>query len=120
MFDGREALRVDEREQRLIAAERMIAQLRAVQLEDLSALDAAQVATGDGCKSLSEWVAVRLDVSLDTARSLVRTMRRSSGRSDLREALGSGDVSFDRVEVVSKITDKRGVVGAFGCGWGGS
>jgi hypothetical protein len=110
MFDSKEALTVDEREQRLIAAEETIARLRAIQLEDLAALDTAQVATGDGCKSLSEWVAARLDVSLDTARSLVRTMRRTAGRSDLRQALASGTVSFDRVEAVSKITDQAGLL----------
>lgn len=67
------------------------------------------MATGDGCKSLSEWVASRLDVSLGTARSLVRTMRRTQDRPDLREALETG-VSFDRIEAVSRIPDRIGLL----------
>lgn len=67
------------------------------------------MATGDGCKSLSEWVASRLDVSTDTARSLVRTMRRTQDRPDLREALETG-VSFDRIEAVSRIPDRIGLL----------
>ena len=110
MFDSRDELTVDEREQRLIAAEQTIAKLRAIQLEDLAALDTAQVATGDGARSLSEWVAARLDVSLDSARSLVRTMRRTSSRSDLLEGLAGGEVSFDRVEALSRITQDVGLM----------
>ena len=110
MFDTRDDLTVDEREQRLIADERLIARIRARQMHDLEALDTAQVATGDGCRSLSEWVAARLDVSLDTARSLVRTMRRTSSRADLREVLACGEVSFDRVEAVSKIPEDVGLL----------
>ncbi|HET9202581.1 MAG TPA: hypothetical protein VFP67_05470, partial [Acidimicrobiia bacterium] len=72
-------------------------------------MDYRQVATGDGCKSLSEWVASRLDVSTDTARSLVRTMRRTQDRPDLREALETG-VSFDRIEAVSRIPDRIGLL----------
>jgi len=44
-------------------------------------LDARQVATGDGCRSLSEWAASRLDVSLETAKSLVRTTGETPGPS---------------------------------------
>lgn len=42
----------------------------------LRELDAAQVATGDGCRTLAEWVASRLDVTLGTARDLVSRARR--------------------------------------------
>ena len=96
---------VDRREQRLIESERLIARLRAQQLEDLAVLDRVQVATGDGSKNLSEWTSARLDVSLDTARTLVRTMRRTEERSDLREALAEGEVTFDRVEVLSRLPE---------------
>ena len=110
MFDSRQEMTIDDREQRLIAAGEAIAKLRAIQLEDLEALDAAQVATGDGARSLSEWVAARLDVSLDSARSLVRTMRRTASRSDLRDVLAAGEVSFDRVEAVSRIPEDVGLL----------
>ena len=110
MFDSQQGMTIDDREQRLIAAEEVIAKLRAIQLEDLAALDAAQVATGDGARSLSEWVAARLDVSLDTARSMVRTMRRTASRPDLRDVLAAGEISFDRIEAVSRIAEDVGLL----------
>lgn len=103
-----DTLSTDALEQRLIANEAARSRLAGEDLEILEELDRRQVATGDGAKSLSEWVAARLDVSLDSARSLVRTMRRTASRADLREDLAEGRVSFDRVEAVSKI---RGDVG---------
>jgi len=76
----------------------------------LEELDRRQVATGDGCKSLAEWAAARLDMSQDTARLLVRTMRRTGSRPELREALASGEVSFDRVEALSRIPEDVGLL----------
>jgi 5-methylcytosine-specific restriction endonuclease McrA len=99
----------DQLEQRLLANQEQQSRLDAENLEILEEIDYRQVATGDGCRSLSEWVAGRMDVSLDKARSLVRTMRRIVDRPDLREALESG-VSFDRVEAISKIPDKIGLL----------
>jgi hypothetical protein len=99
----------DQIEQRMLARQAEISRLTAQQLADLEEIDYRQVATGDGCRSLSEWVAGRLDMNPDTARSLVRTMRRTVDRPDLREVLESG-VSFDRVEALSKITDKIGLL----------
>jgi hypothetical protein len=100
---------IDQREQLLLAGEREIARIRAEQLQVLGELDRLQVATGDGCRSMSEWVAGRLDLSLDMARSLVRTMRRTIDRPDLRDALRSG-VSYDRIEALSRISDDVGLL----------
>ncbi len=47
----------------------------------------------------------KLDVSLDTARDLVQTMRRTQNKPHLREALAGGVVSFDRIEALSRIED---------------
>jgi 5-methylcytosine-specific restriction endonuclease McrA len=99
----------DQLEQRLLANREQQSRLDAENLEILEEIDFRQVPTSDGCRSLSEWVAGRLDMSLDRARSLVRTMRRTTDRSDLREALQDG-VAFDRVEAVSKIPDKIGLL----------
>jgi hypothetical protein len=107
MFDS--TISTDQLEQRMIHRQAEISRLTAEQLADLAELDYRQVATGDGCRSLSEWVASRLDVSLDTARCLVRTMRRTQDRPDLREALESG-VSFDRIQALSRIPDKIGLL----------
>jgi hypothetical protein len=93
----------DQLEQELLADEAERSRLAAKDLAILEELDGRQVATGDGCRSLSEWTASRLDVSRETAKSLVRTMRRTIDRPDLRAELVSGEVSFDRVEALSRI-----------------
>ncbi|MGH3650547.1 MAG: HNH endonuclease, partial [Acidimicrobiia bacterium] len=105
-----EVLTVDDREQRLIADERLIARIRARQMSDLAVLDVSQVASADGSRSLSEWVAARLDVSPDTAKTLVGTMRRIQDRPDLEDRLGVGEVSFDRIEAVSRIPEDVGLL----------
>ncbi|REK10977.1 MAG: hypothetical protein DWQ40_12545, partial [Actinobacteria bacterium] len=75
---------VDRSEQQLLSDMAMVSMLQSRVLENLELLDAAQVATADGCKNLSEWVAKKLDVGLGTARSLVRTMRRTVDKPHLR------------------------------------
>jgi hypothetical protein len=102
-------LTTDTLEQRLVANRELISLVEAEQLIILEEVDARQVATGDGYRSLSDWVAARLDLSSDTARSLVRTMRRTAQRPDLRDALTSG-VSFDRVEALSRIPETVGLM----------
>jgi len=103
-------LSIDQREQRLIAAEHEIGRLRGIQMQDLAELDVTQVASADGARSLSEWVTARLDVSPETAKSLVRTMRRLADRPDLEGQLASGNVSFDRVEALSRIHEDVGLL----------
>ncbi len=111
MFVGMgEGLSIDLRQQRIIAAEAVISEMRAVQIEELEALDEAQVATGDGFRSLSEWTTAVVDLAPETAKRLVRTMRRTTDRPDLRTALGSREVSFDRVEALSRIPEDVGLL----------
>ena len=101
---------VDFHESELARLEGLKSQITAAQMGHLSALDEMQVATADGARSLSEWVGTRLDMSRDSARGLVRTMRRTTDRPHLREALASGEVSFDRVEALSKIQEDVGLL----------
>jgi hypothetical protein len=99
------AFTVDSLEQILIESEAEISRHRAAQLAALQLLDRAQVATADGARNLIEWVAGRLDVGVDTAKALVRTMRRTEDRNQLREALADGAATFDRVEAASRIDE---------------
>lgn len=94
----------DAAEQTFVTAERHIARLRAIQMEALEDLDRSQVATGDGARTLVDWVATRADVSHSTARQLVETMRRTRDRSELQDPLSEGDTTFDRVVAASRIT----------------
>ncbi len=96
----------DQLERQLVAAEEVVSQARAMQLRVLEELDRRQVATGDGSRSLSEWLAARLDLTPETAKSLVRTMRRTVDQPGLRQQLASS-VSFDRVEALSRIQGRE-------------
>ncbi|MGH8913820.1 MAG: HNH endonuclease [Acidimicrobiia bacterium] len=96
-------LSIDALEQFMVDEERQISHHRANQIAALELLDRAQVATADGSRNLSEWVTARIDLSHETGKSLVRTMRRTGERPELREALESGEASFDRVEAASRI-----------------
>ncbi len=58
----------DELEQELLADEVERSRLAARQVEILEELDYRQVATADGCRSLSEWTTARLDLHPDTAK----------------------------------------------------
>ena len=105
-----ERVSTDEIEQRLVASQALQSRLMASDLVMLEELDRRQVATGDGCKSLAEWTAARLDMSQDTAKSLVQTMRRTAQRPDLRELLAAGEISFDRVEALSRLSEDVGLL----------
>ncbi|HEY6634874.1 MAG TPA: hypothetical protein VI141_04590, partial [Acidimicrobiia bacterium] len=69
-----ENMSTDLLERRLSEAEVIVSRARAVQLEVLEELDRRQVVTGDASRSLSEWLAARIDVSPGSAKGLVRTM----------------------------------------------
>jgi hypothetical protein len=101
---------VDYHESELARLEGLKSQIAALQMRHLRHLDKAQVATADGSRSLSEWVAARLDVSHETAMALVRTMRRVEDRPDLREALATAEATFDRVEALSRIHEDVGLL----------
>lgn len=105
-----ESFSTDFLEQRLIAAEHQVARVRTEQMEILEVLDSRQVATADGARSLSEWVSARLDIGLDNARTLVRTTRRMVDHPDLLTALGTKEVTFDRVEALSRIPHSVGLL----------
>ena len=72
-----EGLTPDSVERALQEEESKVAPSRAKQLQLILVADAMQLQTADGCRSLTEWVAGRIDVSRETASSLVRTARRS-------------------------------------------
>ena len=93
----------DRLEQELVASEGRISAERAAQMALLSELDHRQVAIGDGCRSLHEWTASRLDLAPENAKTLVATSRRLSDLPYLVKQLGSGEVSFDRVAEVAKV-----------------
>ena len=95
---AKDAVPVDVLEGELIALEGLVVRARARQAELLAELDVAQVAAMDGCRSMLEWAAARLDVTHDTARRLVWAAKGFAEWGDVRVAAEAGEVSFDRAE----------------------
>ena len=102
-MEGYDQFPTDELECRLVAGERLIAQIRADQADIIGALDQRQVPLADGCRSLNEWVAGRLDVSSQTASIIVATGRRLVDQPKLSKALHEGKTSFDRAVALARV-----------------
>jgi len=83
--------------------ERVVARVRSSQMELIREADRAQVPLADGCRSLQEWVAGRVDVSTETANRLVATARTLEALPHLALALAEGEVTADRAEAVARL-----------------
>ena len=66
----------DQLEQALLHEEASIARSRSRQMEMLLLADEMQLPTADGCKSMQEWAARRIDISPETAYFLTTNARR--------------------------------------------
>lgn len=96
----------DSLEQRLLQLEAGVSTARAEQAAIVAELDARQVPTGDGCRSMPEWLAGRLTVSPETARSLTRLSRSSHDR--ITEAVTDGAMSVDQAVETVRLADLIG------------
>jgi hypothetical protein len=96
-------LATDLIEQRLLGLERVVAEARREQARLLVEIDRRQVRMEDGCRTLDEWIAGRLDVSPETSASL-QLLARS-------EILGDGELdslSYDKLVAVTKLSEVAG------------
>lgn len=93
----------DQVEQALLRDEAIISKARARQMAALALADAMQLPLADGCRSLREWVAGRVDLSPETATRLTAAARRIADDPDLARRLVGGEVTFDRAEAMSRI-----------------
>jgi len=91
-------LATDSLEQLLVECESHIARLRSVQTQVVSEADRRQLPTTDGAHTMVDWVASRLDVTVDTAEATRRVAHSDQG--SLGEALKTG-TSFDRVALAA-------------------
>ena len=98
-----EGLTPDLVERTLQDEESKVARSRAKQLQMILVAEAMQLHTADGCRSLTEWVAGRLDVSRETASSMVRTARRFTDIPDTAHQLSDGEITYERAEVMARI-----------------
>jgi hypothetical protein len=107
MFVGMESIDLsgfttDQLEQQLVALEESHSQILACQSVILEELDRRQVARGDGCRNLTEWVASRLDLSPENAATLVRTSRRLGYSPEVAKRLDCGEVSYARAAELAR------------------
>lgn len=93
----------DQVEQALLADEAIIAAARARQMANLALADRMQIPLADGCRSLKEWTAGRLDISSETASRLTSTAHRLQDAPGLASSLARGEITFDRAEVMARI-----------------
>jgi Domain of unknown function (DUF222)/HNH endonuclease len=99
---------IDELEQIISTCETTVTRLRAVQMAAIRRLDLLQAPLADGCRSMGEWVTGRLDVSPDTARTLVATARRLGALPAVDKAASAGELSFDRTVAVARLAETSG------------
>ena len=83
--------------------ETAITRLRAAQMELIREADRRQTPLADGCRSLQEWTAGRLDVSTETAAALVRTARALEELPHLAMAVADGRMSLDRSLEIARL-----------------
>ncbi|NNC41070.1 MAG: DUF222 domain-containing protein, partial [Acidimicrobiia bacterium] len=83
-------LTTDALEQQLIEIESLKSRLTASQLVLLREADQRQAPLADGCRSLQEWTAGRLDVAPETAKTLVAAARTLVDQPDLADRLNTG------------------------------
>ena len=92
--------------QRLLELEAGIARQRGEQMSLLRELDRRQVALRDGHRSLQEWVAGRIDVAPETAKTLVNTARRLENLPDINHAVTEGVIGFDRAAAIARLANR--------------
>jgi hypothetical protein len=92
---------VDTLEQGLLFSEQEKAKLCARQVEAIRRLDQAQVDLVDGARSMVEWVASRLDVSLQQARDLVFLAKAED--LQVERLLAAGEIGLERAVAVARL-----------------
>jgi hypothetical protein len=71
----------------------------------LREVDRRQTPGADGCRSLVEWVAGRLDIGPDTASTLVTATRRCEALPLVEAALSAGVVTWDRATAAARLAE---------------
>jgi hypothetical protein len=94
---------IDDYERVLVAGEELIAKVRARQAEALTALASVEVHHMDGCRSMIEWTAARLDIEHDTARRLVRFAEARLAHPNVASGLEDGEITFDRALATAEL-----------------
>mgnify|MGYP001820896885 CR=1 FL=1 len=92
---------VDAMETELARLEGLISRVRARQVEILAAVDQLQVPAWDGCRSLKEWIAGRLDIQPRNASDLAVLAKSAS--PVVMDSLKAGVASVDRAAGMARL-----------------
>lgn len=93
----------DQIEHWLHASERVIGQIRSQQMELLRQADLRQMPLGDGCRSLAEWTAGRMDMTVQSARTLTSTARRLTDLPATSHQAAEGNLAYERTVEVARL-----------------
>src|SRR5665811_1941387 len=93
----------DSLEHEIAGLELHVGRVRARQMNVLAELDRRQIATADGCRSMTEWAASRLDIAPETASALIRTSRTIKDIPSVAGALAGGEITFDRATELTRL-----------------
>ncbi|HKX75747.1 MAG TPA: hypothetical protein VJR05_10200, partial [Acidimicrobiia bacterium] len=103
MFATTTTRSIDSLEQELLACQADKTRLVFRQVELLRHLDVAQVAAADGCRTMIDWVASRLDVSRRIAKDLLVVARAENAEVD--RMLESGVVGLERAVALIRLVN---------------
>ena len=94
-------LTIDQLEQVVESASHAISGATSVMVTALRTLDIAQAATGDGARSMAEWLAGRFDLETQTAKTLVAVARAHD--TEIEDLLENGHITVDRAAAVVRL-----------------
>ncbi|HJR93410.1 MAG TPA: DUF222 domain-containing protein [Acidimicrobiia bacterium] len=103
----------DQMETELARLEVLRTRVASLQVALIAEADRRQLPTWDGCRTLADWVAWRLDVSPATARAYVELARRLDGLPELAKRFSEGAVGLERTAAIAPIataTTERALV----------
>ena len=69
----------------------------------IQSVDRSQMWMGDGARSLSEWVSLRLRIRYSTAKRLVSVTRRLEELPLVSSRFSAGDLSLDQVDAITRM-----------------
>jgi len=93
----------DRLDQLIAGGELEIAMIRLLQMAAIAEKRRRKSHLADGYRSIVDWTAARADVSHQTARDLCWTVTRLEDAPEVAEQLASGEISFDRAQLLARL-----------------
>jgi hypothetical protein len=98
-----ESFTEDQLDRIIAGGERDIASIRMMQMAVVAEKKRRKSHRLDGFRSIVDWTAARADVSHETARAICWTSTRLHDAPEVAEALASGEVTFDRAQLLARL-----------------